>query len=266
MFAPSADGAVLSIHLIRRCARLQDISPEDLFPPVSFSISEKADEDMPYTKPVTDAATGSTEQAAKEKPQPSAEAHKKSDRSESPVPIHGNGSQAFTQPTGASGEPEVRAGSGNGAKPESSTEDQLDRRRAEGALGLQLGEDLPLVLSTLENASVQEALSLDSDIAGVVEAVANGDIKPFTDSDLAAKASLGSNSAGEPSVGRGPLKDKVAPPAKVRPSLHAPLEACRVLPLQCRSGSCASLLSYLRSKCRSTIYRFLTCPKANRLL
>ena len=225
MFALAANGLVqVPIHLISCCACLQDISPEDLFPPVSFSISEKADEDMPYTKPATDGATASIEQAAKEKPQ-SAEGHEKSDRSESHAPNHGNGSQGFAQPRGASGEPEVRADSGNGAKPESSTEDQLDRRRAEGAKVapvLQLGEDLPLVLSTLENASVQEALSLDSDIAGVVEAVANGDIKPFTDGELATLAS-GANSAGEPSVGRGPLKDKVAPPAKVLDPLCAPL-------------------------------------------
>lgn len=40
---------------------LQDILPEDLFPPISFSINERADEDMPYTEPkkteiVTEAA------------------------------------------------------------------------------------------------------------------------------------------------------------------------------------------------------------------
>lgn len=30
---------------------MQDISPEDLFPPVSFKISDRDDADMPYTKP-----------------------------------------------------------------------------------------------------------------------------------------------------------------------------------------------------------------------
>lgn len=30
---------------------MQDISPEDLFPPVSFTINDRADEDMPYTAP-----------------------------------------------------------------------------------------------------------------------------------------------------------------------------------------------------------------------
>ena len=114
-------GSVLSIHLTSRCARLQDISPEDLFPPVSFSISEKADEDMPYTKPATDDATSSTAQAAKEKPQSSG-------RSESRVPNRGNGNQAFTQPRGASDELEVRlagaaagdSAAGNGASAASS--------------------------------------------------------------------------------------------------------------------------------------------------
>ena len=119
------------------------------------------------------------------------------------------------------------------------------------------------MLSTLENASVQEALGLDSDFAGVVEAVANGDIKPFIDGNLAAQASR-ANSAGEPSVGRGPLKDEVAPPAKVKPCPRAPLEAYTVLaPRRC-SVPCASLLSCLPSDCdcRSAIYRFWTSPNA----
>ena len=30
---------------------VQDISPEDLFPPISFTINDRADEDMPYTAP-----------------------------------------------------------------------------------------------------------------------------------------------------------------------------------------------------------------------
>lgn len=38
-------------HLIGVCVCAQDISPEDLFPPVSFTINDRADEDMPYTDP-----------------------------------------------------------------------------------------------------------------------------------------------------------------------------------------------------------------------
>lgn len=84
----------------------------------------------------------------------------------------------------------------------------MRREAANVALSVPTGDDLPLILSTLENASVEEALSLDSNISEVIEAVANGDIKALTEDGVAKR---------DTSVGRGPLKDEAGPPAEVRP-------------------------------------------------
>ena len=53
---------------------LQDILPEDLFPPVSFSISERDDEDMPYTRPPKPASEPSPKPSSSKTTPPAASA------------------------------------------------------------------------------------------------------------------------------------------------------------------------------------------------
>ena len=89
--------------------------------------------------------------------------------------------------------------------------DLLERAAIEEA---DLGDDLPLVLSTLEDASVSKALSLDSNLSEVVEAVAKGDIKPLADRKpwrQKAEALPQGNS-----VGRGPVGQEADMPMTVK--------------------------------------------------
>ena len=105
---------------------------------------------------------------------------------------------------------------GNGAtrgRDEIPSIEEVRREAAKSAVSVPTGDDLPLILSTLESASVEEALGLDSNISEVIEAVANGDIKALT-GDSPSKRNDADRSA--PSVGRGPLKDEERPPAEVR--------------------------------------------------
>lgn len=93
------------------------------------------------------------------------------------------------------------------------------KRSAPSAASLQSFDDLPLALSTLEDASVEEALSLDSNISEVIEAVANGDIKAFAGDrfvKLGRGRDTGSGNGSSPGVGRGPVKGADAPPSEVR--------------------------------------------------
>ena len=96
--------------------------------------------------------------------------------------------------------------------------EKLARWKQAAAEGDGLGEELPLVLSTLEDASVTKALSLDSNLSEVVEAVAKGDIKPFSEG----KGSRGNvetstDDLPHDSVGRGPVSQESDPPPSVRP-------------------------------------------------
>lgn len=73
------------------------------------------------------------------------------------------------------------------------------------------------MLSTLEDASVTKALSLDSNLSEVVEAVAKGDIKPLSESKGPQKnASAPSNGLPHDSVGRGPVSQETDAPSSVR--------------------------------------------------
>ncbi len=102
------------------------------------------------------------------------------------------------------------SGAGDGAK------HKLEGWKQASALDAELGGELPLVLSTLEDASVTKALSLDSNLSEVVEAVAKGDIKPLAekrDSGAASKAPR--NGLPHNSVGRGPVTQESNPPSTV---------------------------------------------------
>ena len=109
---------------------LQDILPEDLFPPVSFSINERADEDMPYTEPekpevVTEAADKPLRVTAKTKAKTAKkESPERSDSSEtahastqhSNDKVSSNGSKPLQQ----QGQP---SSFGNGAVPKAADSD-----------------------------------------------------------------------------------------------------------------------------------------------
>ena len=73
------------------------------------------------------------------------------------------------------------------------------------------------MLSTLEDASVTKALSLDSNLSEVVEAVAKGDIKPLAKGKGSGSGDAKAGSSGLPhdSVGRGPVTQESDPPSKV---------------------------------------------------
>lgn len=90
-----------------------------------------------------------------------------------------------------------------------------ERKESNSQASSDFREDLPLVLSTLEDDSVSKALSLDSNLSEVVEAVAKGDIKPLAD-----KKRWGQREGPQPqdrgqSVGRGPVVQEAEPPTAV---------------------------------------------------
>ena len=114
-----------------------------------------------------------------------------------------------------------------------SKKEKLARWKQAAAEDAGLGEELPLVLSTLEDASVTQALSLDSNLSEVVEAVAKGDIKPLSETNGSRGSAKGlSNSLPHDSVGRGPVGRESDPPSSVRPrrlDLHSSLEEHTVM-------------------------------------
>lgn len=93
---------------------------------------------------------------------------------------------------------------------------QVGGKDAETASTADVGEDLPLALSTLEDDSVSKALSLDSNLSEVVEAVAKGDIKPLTEKrQWGPPKGMPPKEQGD-SVGRGPVAPQADFPATVR--------------------------------------------------
>lgn len=194
---------------------LKDISPEDLFPPVSFSINDRADEDMPYTDPAKDSQTAPEKHSESKSHSKNRRLISRQDSDSSAKSYHSSGSGDFST-----------EGTGKAAATK-----HVDQGKETAAEDMDLGDDLPLVLSTLEDASVNQALSLDSNLSKVVEAVANGDIKPLTEKKRGMEPKHGSNSQEHSSVGRGPVNEGSVsdPPSKVCPY---PILSCPIPPFR----------------------------------
>ena len=77
-------------------------------------------------------------------------------------------------------------------------------------------EDLPLVLSSLENSNLGEAMS--PDFSQVIEAVAKGDIKPLAEKARSAHKESKASTGVHASVGRGSTTQGSDPPSRVSPS------------------------------------------------
>lgn len=94
--------------------------------------------------------------------------------------------------------------------------EQFDKRKLDNSEAAKFGEDLPLILSTIEGANTDDALRIDSGaFSDVIEAVAKGDIKPLANKKRSGQKERNTSTGSAASVGRGSIADDSEAPSRV---------------------------------------------------